>query len=111
MTVSFLPLIFTKCSRISWTHGNSENMYQQINQTPLTKMYPRLGICSYDSCDRPHAITLGNEAKARDDGGFREGRHLSRSQLLHLTLGEMTSKSQKQLVSMTVQVQDIAVCL
>lgn len=63
------------------------------------KMYPCFGICSYDSCDGPHAISLGNEAKAGDDGGFGEGCHLSRSQLLHLTLGEVTSESQKLLVS------------
>lgn len=60
----------------------------------LIKMYPCFGICTDDSCDRPHAISLGNEAKTGYDCGFGEGRHLSRSQLLHLTLGEVTSKSQ-----------------
>lgn len=58
-------------------------------------MYPRFGICSYDSCDRPHAISLGNEAKAGDDSGLGEGCHLFRSQLLHLTLGKVTPKSQE----------------
>lgn len=58
-------------------------------------MYPRFGISSYDSCDRPHAVSFGNEAKAGDDGGFGEGCHLSWGQLLHLTLGEVTSKITK----------------
>lgn len=63
----------------------------------LIKTYPCFGICSYDSSNRPHAIGFGNETEAGCDGGFGEGSHLSWSQLLHLTLGEVTTESQYEL--------------
>lgn len=67
------------------------------NFNVIIKMYPCFGICSNDSCDRPHAISFWNEAKARCDGGFGEGCHLSRSHLLHLTCREVNPKSHKWL--------------
>lgn len=57
-------------------------------------MYPCFGVCAHHSCDRPHAVSLGDEAKAGYDRGFGEGRHLFWGQLDHLTLREMTSKAQ-----------------
>lgn len=57
------------------------------------EMYPRFGICTYDSSDGPHAICFGNEAKAGYDSGLGEGSHLIRRQLHHLTFGNVASES------------------
>lgn len=67
----------------------------KLSVMSYVKTYPRFGIWAHDSCDRPNAIGLGDEAKARDDSGLREGYYLCCSQLLHLSLGKVNSKSQK----------------
>lgn len=92
-----MPLKKFTCSQHVKTH-NSWIVRKNFNV--VIKTYPCFGVCSYDSCDWPHAISLGNEAKAGDDGGLGEGRHLSWSQLLHLPLGEVTSEPQKRFVSL-----------
>ena len=72
-------------------------MLQLLNMSGRTfnaivKIYPSFSISSYDSRDRPHAVSLGNEAKAGDHRSFGEGGNLCRRQLFHLTLGKVTSK-------------------
>lgn len=76
-------------------NGFRQLVAEILGRNVIITMYPRFGIYSYNSCDRSHAISLWNEAKTGDDSGFGQGRHLSWSQLLHLTLREVTSKSQK----------------
>jgi len=68
--------------------------------------YSGFGVRSDDSRDGPHAVGLGDEAQAGDDGVFGERRHLSRSQLLHLALGEVSPKRQHRCVSLCVTVAE-----
>lgn len=57
------------------------------------QIYPCFGICTNDSCDGPHAICFGNEAKAGYNSGLGEGSHLIWCQLHHLTFGNVVSES------------------
>lgn len=59
-------------------------------------VYPCFSVCSYDSCDGSHAISLGDEAQSGDYSPFGEGSYLSWRQLLHLAFSQVTSVVRKK---------------